>query len=495
MPLLSLVIFVPAVGCLLLMLIPGRHQTAVRAVALGTAVVDLALVLVVVLQFNPSTYQMQFVEQLSWVPSLKINYTVGVDGISLLLVLLTALIGAVAILASWVPIQHRVKEYMISFLLMQVGVLGVFCAIDFLAFFVFWELMLVPMYLIIGIWGHGRKLYSAVKFFIYTTTGSLLMLAAFIALYLEHAKLTGERTLDIRRLAEAHYGFDFQVWVFLAFAIAFAIKVPMWPLHTWLPDAHVDAPTAGSVVLAGVLLKMGSYGFVRLSLPILPDASRYFALPMLSLATIAIIYGSLVAWQQKDFKKLVAYSSVAHMGFIMLGVFALNTQGLEGAIIQMFNHGTTTGALFLIVGILYERIHTREIAVLGGFANQMPLYASIFGVFMLASVGLPGLSGFVGEFLVLLGSFNANVAIGTIATLGIILGAAYTLWMFQRVIFGSLKNPEWLKLPDVSAIEVATLLPLMLFVIWIGVFPWPFFNIMHASVEHLLQTPALAMAR
>lgn len=522
MPLLSLIVFIPAIGCVLLMLIPGRHVLAVRAVALLTALVDLALAVVMVMGFNPAAFQMQFVERVSWVPSLGINYSLGVDGISVLLVVLTTLIGAVAILASWRPIEHRVKEYMICFLLMQVGVLGVFCALDFLAFFVFWELMLVPMYLIIGIWGspgtatlddrrrrpllsallgnRDKKLYSTVKFFIYTTTGSLLMLAAFVALYIEHARVTGVPTLDIVELANARYGFDFQLWVFIAFAIAFAIKVPMWPLHTWLPDAHVDAPTAGSVVLAGVLLKMGSYGFLRFSLPMLPDATRAAVPVMLVLATIAILYGALVAWQQTDFKKLIAYSSVAHMGFIMVGIFALNQQGVEGAIIQMFNHGTTTGALFLIVGMLYERLHHREIARMGGFGSLMPVYASIFGVFMLASVGLPGLSGFVGEFLVLLGSFTASVPIGVFSTAGIILAAAYTLWMYQRVIFQEPRDEKDREhyahhIHDITKLEVATLLPLLLFVIWIGVYPQPFFTMMHASVEHLLQNPALALAR
>jgi NADH-quinone oxidoreductase subunit M len=414
-----------------------------------------------------------------------------VDGISALLVLLTTLLGFLAVLSSWTAIHERVKEYYFFLLLLQTGMIGVFISLDFFLFYVFWEVMLVPMYFLIGIWGGPRKLYAAIKFFLYTLLGSVLMLLGILALFFYHGSVTGTYTFDIRMLQAMGAWTDWfhlQWWVWLAFFVGFAIKVPMFPFHTWLPDAHVEAPTAGSVILAGVLLKMGTYGFVRFSLPILPDATRHFLPWALGLSVFGIIYGAMVALVQKDWKKLVAYSSVSHLGFCMLGIFALNYQGVAGGVLQMINHGISTGALFLIVGIIYERRHTRMISDFGGLSKVMPVFAAFFMIMTLSSIGMPLLNGFVGEFTILLGAFGlAEKYWAILAATGIVLGAAYMLWLFQRTMFGKLDNPENQGLRDMNAREIATLLPLVLLAFWIGVYPKPFFAMLDEPVQRLVQ--------
>lgn len=498
--LLSLIIFVPLLGALSILLFVETDESA-RKTAFGTALVDLLLTLLLLARFETSTAQMQFVEQVPWIPGFGIQYYVGVDGISILMIFLTSLLSAIAILSSWTAITDRIKEYNIALLVLQTGILGVFAALDFFLFYVFWEVMLIPMILLIGIWGSEGKrtilgkwemesrIYAALKFFLYTLAGSLLMLVAIISLYFTHQKITGgELTFDILKLIQsAHqYSPNFQFWVFLAFFLAFAIKVPLFPFHTWLPDAHVEAPTAGSVILAGVLLKMGTYGFLRICLPLLPEATKQFAPLIITLAVIAIIYGALVAMVQPDLKKLIAYSSVSHMGFVMLGLFAFTQQGIEGAILQMFNHGTITGALFLIVGLIYERTHTRLIANFGGLAKSLPVYAAFFGIFTFASLGLPGLGGFIGEFLILVGTFRVKPTVAALATLGVILSAAYMLWMFQRVMLGEITHPRNRELIDLNLREIATLIPLLILVFWVGIYPNTFLQFLHASVGHLI---------
>jgi NADH-quinone oxidoreductase subunit M len=429
---------------------------------------------------------MQFVEKLRWIPSFGINYHVGIDGISLFLILLTTFITPISILASW-HITKSVKEYMIAMLVLETAMVGVFIALDLFLFFVFWELMLIPMYLLIGIWGGPRRIYAAIKFFIYTTAGSVFMFLAIIALYFLHHRATGEYTFNLLEFYRLDISFAVQFWLFLAFFIAFAIKVPMFPFHTWLPDAHVEAPTAGSVILAGVLLKMGTYGFVRFCLPLFPEVSHAF-IPVISWMAIAgIIYGALVAMVQDDLKKLVAYSSVSHLGFVMLGIFAFNIQGIEGSITQMINHGLSTGALFLIVGMLYERRHTRMIADFGGLTKQIPVFAVFFLIVTLSSIGLPGLNGFVGEFLILVGMFKSRILYASLAATGIILAAVYMLWMFQRVMFQEITHEENRTLKDMNKRELATLIPIVLLIFWIGIYPNSFLRKMDASVNHLLQ--------
>jgi NADH-quinone oxidoreductase subunit M len=483
---LSLIIFLPLVGVLLVLAIPSERRAALRITTLVVMLIDWLITIYLLFVFNTSTSNFQFGIDIPWISTLGIDYHLGVDGLSAILLFLTTLLSWISVLSSWRAVQVRVKEYMISFLLLELGMLGVFCSLDFLLFYVFWEIVLVPMYIIIGVWGGPRKIYATIKFFLFTFIGSLLMLVAILALYFEHASLTGVRTLDVTQL-NASYPFGFQLAVFLAFFAAFAVKVPLWPLHTWLPDAHVEAPTAGSVILAGVLLKLGGYGFLRFSLPLLPDATRYMAPVMITLATIAIVYGALVCLVQRDWKKLVAYSSVSHMGFVVLGVFILNRQGLEGAILEMFNHGLITGALFLCVGIVYERIHDRELAHLGGIAHYMPVYAAFFMVFMLASVGLPGLAGFVGEFLVMLGTFGVSSLAGWISMLAIIIAAGYLLWMYARVMFVKLNTENYAgALKDLRLYEVLYLLPLLLLVIWVGMYPETWLNFLHPAVGHIL---------
>jgi NADH-quinone oxidoreductase subunit M len=443
---------------------------------------------------------MQFVYRATWIEALGVEYAVGIDGISLLLVMLTTLLGGIAILSSWTSIQDRTKEYYVFLLLLQTGMLGVFVSLDFFMFYVFWEVMLVPMYFLIGVWGGPRKLYAAIKFFLYTLVGSVLLLLGILALYFQYPVIAanvpalaaefgtaGTFSIQAFQAMAPFLSFDLQWWVFLAFFVGFAIKVPMFPFHTWLPDAHVQAPTAGSVILAGVLLKMGTYGFVRFSLPILPDATVSFVPLMIALSIIAIIYGALVAMMQKDMKSLVAYSSVSHMGFVTLGMFALNPNGLNGSILQQINHGISTGALFLIVGIIYERRHTREIAEFGGLSTIMPVYATVFLIMTMSSIGLPLLNGFIGEFVILQGALQENLWWAVAGASGIVLGAAYMLWLYQRTMFGKLDNPANEKLPDMSARELATLIPLIIMAFWIGVYPALFFAVLDAPVNRIVE--------
>jgi NADH-quinone oxidoreductase subunit M len=478
-PILSWVIFFPLVGIALILFI--KSNNLVRTVAFGTSIINFFLSIPILLHFDSSTYRMQLGETAPWIPEFHINYTLGVDGISLWLILLTTFLTPICILCSWNAIEKRVKEFMISILLMETAMLGVFMALDFILFYIFWEAMLIPMYLIIGVWGGPNRLYAAIKFFLYTLAGSLLLLIAIITLY-----FVGGETFDLLALMRGHYTAQIQFWLFWAFFIAFAIKVPMFPFHTWLPDAHVEAPTAGSVILASVLLKMGTYGFLRFCLPLAPGASQTYTMVILILSVIAIIYGAFMAMAQGDMKKLIAYSSVSHMGFVTLGIFAFNIQGIEGAILQMINHGITTGALFLCVGIVYDRTHSRQIGDYGGIAKNMPVYATMLVIFSLSSLGLPGTNSFIGEFLVLLGAFLSNKLMGVLATFGIIWAAVYMLWMLQRVLFGEITKESNGKLPDLSFRELSTLIPLLILVFYIGFYPNPFLNTMHASVHHLL---------
>ncbi|MBI3013995.1 MAG: NADH-quinone oxidoreductase subunit M [Candidatus Tectomicrobia bacterium] len=458
----------------------------IRWGALLVSLLDFVLSLKLYTDFNPATPALQFVEKVPWIPRWGVSYSVGVDGISLFLILLTTLLSSVAILSSWKAITERVKEYMASMLLLETGMLGVFVAADLFLFYVFWEVMLVPMYFLIGIWGGPRRIYAAVKFFLYTMVGSLLMLVAILVLFFLNYEVTGRYTFDLWDLYQLELPLHLQVWLFLAFALSFAIKVPMFPFHTWLPDAHVEAPTAGSVILAGVLLKMGTYGFLRFALPLFPAATLQFV-PWISwLALIGIIYGALMAFVQKDIKSLVAYSSVSHLGFVMLGIFALNPEGIQGGILQMVNHGLSTGALFLIVGIIYERRHTRLIEEFGGLSSRIPLFATFFMIVTLSSIGLPGLNGFVGEFLILVGTFRSNPLYGVIGAVGVILAAVYMLWMFQKVMFGKITNPQNQNLADMTTREVITLIPLVALIFFIGVFPSVFLAKMETSVSHLI---------
>ncbi|MBP2233674.1 NADH-quinone oxidoreductase subunit M [Sinorhizobium kostiense] len=479
LPLLSLIVLTPAAGAAILALLPS--DDAVRRVALGVTLIDLALSIVMLANFDTTTHAMQFTEIRPWVPSLGINYALGVDGISALFVFLTALLGSVSVLASWVAIDRKVKEFMINLLAMQALMLGVFSALDLFLFYVLWEAMLIPMYLIIGIWGGEGRVYAAFKFFLYTLAGSLLFLIGVIVLYFE-----GGETFDILALTARDLPFGVQSWLFFAFLIAFAVKVPMVPVHTWLPDAHVQAPTAGSIILAGVLLKMGAYGFLRFSLPMLPEASVYYSTLMLALSALAIVYGGLLALAQDDLKKLVAYSSISHMGFVTLGIFSLNLHGLEGSILQMFNHGVTTGALFLFVGLIYERTHTRSIAAYGGLMKAAPIYTAFLALFTLSSMALPGTNSFIGELLVLSGGFAANPAFGAAAVLGAVLSAAYLLGMYGKVALGQASVGDRYAIHDVNAREMVAILPLAVFVLWVGLYPKPFLEIIDVSVKHLL---------
>ena len=478
-PILSLIVFLPAAGAGVLLFM--RDDKTVRRTALVFAVVDFALTIPLMAAFDTTTYAMQFTETVPWVPSLGITYSLGVDGISLLFIFLTALLGWICVVASWEAIDTKVKEFMISLLVMQSLMLGVFSAMDLFLFYVFWEAMLIPMYLIIGVWGGKERVYAAFKFFLYTLAGSLLFLVGVVVLYFQ-----GGETFDIVTLMKGDYSFTVQAWVFLAFLVAFAVKVPMVPLHTWLPDAHVQAPTAGSIVLAGVLLKMGAYGFLRFSLPMLPDASHYFATLIQVLSVVSIIYGGFLALAQEDVKKLVAYSSVSHMGFVTLGLFTFNAKGVEGAVLQMFNHGITTGALFLFVGLIYERTQTRIIADYGGLMKIVPVYGVLLCVFTLSSIAVPGTNAFVGELLVLAGAFGANKAIGAVAVAGAVLSAAYMLGFYRQVALGPAVAMGGRGMWDINAREMAGILPLVVFVFWVGLYPKPFIDILHVSVEHLL---------
>jgi NADH-quinone oxidoreductase subunit M len=482
-PILSLLIFFPILGAIVLLFINKENGRAIRWVTLIFSFIEFIFSLPLFFQFNSKTGAMQFVEDWWWVQSYGISYKLGIDGISLLLVLLTTFLTILCILCSWTAITFRVKEFMISFLFLETGMIGALVALDLVLFYVFWEVMLIPMYLLIGVWGDPkRRIYAAIKFFLFTMAGSVLMLVAILILYFLNQKATGVATFDVIELYKLGLPAGTQYWLFGAFALAFAIKVPMFPFHTWLPDAHTEAPTAGSVILAGVLLKMGTYGFIRFAIPLFPNAA-FDLLPLVSvLALIGIIYGALVSMMQPDLKRLVAFSSVSHLGYVMLGMFAFNMQGVEGSIYQMLNHGISTGSLFLIVGMVYERRHTRLISDFGGLSKVMPIYAVFFMIVTLSSIGLPGTNGFVGEFLILLGAFQRNIVYGVLAATGVILGAAYMLWMFQRVMFGKITRPENEKLKDLNAREIAILVPMVIVIFLMGIYPKLFFSKMDASV-------------
>ena len=487
-PILSFLIFFPLAGAIVLLFIRKENEGTIRVVTLLIAIIAFIASLPLFFAFDSTTAAMQFVEDGWWVESYGISYKVGIDGISLLLVLLATFLTVLCVLCSWTAITFRVKEYMISFLFLETGMIGALVALDLILFYVFWELMLIPMYLLIGIWGNPeRRIYAAIKFFLFTMAGSVLMLVAILVLYFIHLKATGRATFDVLELYKFGIPAGTQYWLFGAFALAFAIKVPMFPFHTWLPDAHTEAPTAGSVILAGVLLKMGTYGFIRFAIPLFPNAA-FDLMPLISvLALIGIIYGALVSMMQPDLKRLVAFSSVSHLGYVMLGMFALNTQGVQGAIYQMLNHGISTGSLFLIVGMVYERRHTRMISEFGGISKVMPVFAVFFMIVTLSSIGLPGTNGFVGEFLILLGAFQANVVYGVLAASGVILGAAYMLWMFQRVMFGKITNPKNEGLKDLNAREVITLIPMVFLIFLMGIYPKLFFSKMDVTVEKFLK--------
>ena len=488
LPILSIITYIPAVGAVLMALfVPGRNLAAIRNTALGIALVDFAASLVLLLQFKTGVPGFQLIERVSWIQSLGIQYLMGVDGISLLLVLLTTLLGVLAILSSFTAITDQVKEYMVCLLILQTGMIGVFFALDIVLFYIFWEVMLIPMVLLIGIWGGQRRIYAAVKFFLYTLVGSLFMLIGFLAIYFTNAAATGVYTFDLVQWLEGTLPYNIQFWAFWALFLGFAIKVPLFPFHTWLPDAHVEAPTAGSVILAGVLLKMGTYGFVRFSLPLMPEATIKAIPYVMALALIGIIYGALVAWVQPDVKKLVAYSSVSHLGFVMLGLFTLTFQGIQGGVLQMINHGLSTGALFLLVGVLYERRHTRMLDQFGGLAAKMPIFAVMLAIATFSSIGLPGLNGFIGEFLILLGAFKAKMYIyGAIAATGIILGAVYMLHMYQKVMFGQITRKENEDIKDMNIREILVMAPIIVLIFWIGLYPRPFLRILEPAVNQVV---------
>jgi NADH-quinone oxidoreductase subunit M len=478
--LLTLLIFLPVAGGVLLLFI--RNADAARRVAIVFALAELALCIPLLSRFDPALATMQFTESAEWIKAWNIYYKLGVDGISVLFVALSALLTVISIMVSWTAIQDRVREFMVAMLFLEAAMIGVFMAMDLFLFYIFWEAMLIPMYLLIGVWGGPNRLYAAIKFFLYTLAGSVLMLIAIIAVY-----IAAGNTFDVLAIMNHKFSYTFQMVAFAAFFVAFAVKVPMFPVHTWLPDAHVEAPTAGSIILAGILIKMGAYGFLRFSLPFFPDATLAWTPAIMILSVIAIIYGAYMAFAQTDFKKLIAYSSVSHMGFVTLGIFALNIQGLEGGILQMLNHGVSTGALFLAVGVIYERTHTRLIADYGGIAARVPVYATFLLIITLSSIGLPGTNGFIGEFTILLGAFMHYKPYAVIASLGIILGAGYMLWLYQRVAFGKITNPHNEHLVDMNLREVAAALPLVVLVFAIGFYPNAAFSVMHASVENLVQ--------
>jgi len=493
---LTLVTFFPLVGILVLLFINNEQKNALRWTALITSLLTFGISVWMLVQFNPGDPDLQLVVNLPWiqVAGWNISYYMGVDGISILLVMLTTFLTPISILSTWTAVEDRVKDFMLFFLLLEVGMVGVFLAQDLFLFYIFWEFTLVPMYFLIGIWGGPRRMYAAIKFFLYTMAGSILMLLAILWLGIYQG------TFSVPELvAQGGIPADIQLWLFIAFAVAFAIKVPMWPLHSWLPDAHVEAPTAGSVILAGILLKMGTYGFVRFNLSMFPQASIQAAPWIAVLAVIGILYGAMVSYAQKDVKKLVAYSSVSHLGFVMLGLFAINAIGIQGGILQMINHGLSTGALFLIVGMIYERRHTREMDAFGGLWKIMPVYAVLTLIVTLSSMGLPGLNGFVGEFTILLGAYGSQVLASPwfagLAAIGVILAAVYMLFMFQKMFLGPVHKDENRKLLDLNAREVITLVPLLIFIFWIGLYPTPFFNLMAPAVDKLvvaMQTASMA---
>ena len=496
---LTIVTFFPALGGVLLLLFGRQNVRAIRTFAMGISVVTFLLSLHLIAHFDSSQSDFQFLINVPWIPSMGIDYHLGVDGISVFLILLATVLTPLAILASW-SITNRAKEYFLFMLLLETGMIGVFASLDLFLFYLFWEVMLIPMYFLIGVWGGDRRIYAATKFVLYTMIGGVLMLVAILALYFIHGNATGEFTFNYSQiLASLSSGAlriapRAELLLFVAFFLAFAIKVPLFPFHTWLPDAHVEAPTAGSVLLAGVLLKMGTYGLIRFSLPLFPNVSHLLG-PLISLlAIVGIVYGALVAMVQPDMKKLVAYSSVSHLGFIVLGIFSFTPQGMEGAVYQMLNHGISTGALFLLVGMIYERRHTRLISEFGGLASRMPVFAAAFLFVTLSSIGLPGLNGFVGEFLILLGTFGVNPMHAAVAATGVILSAVYMLWMFQRVVWGEISNPLNESLADLNSRERLTLIPLLILIVWMGIYSNHFLRPMDASVTRLLNrvesTPA-----
>ncbi|MEQ8510520.1 MAG: NADH-quinone oxidoreductase subunit M [Rhodospirillaceae bacterium] len=484
LPLLSVVTFMPLLGVLLLLTIRADDPEIVarncRWVTLWVTLGAFLVSLLIWANFDKSTADFQFVEKAEWFPQFGINYHMGVDGISMLFVILSTFLMPICVLASWDAIKTRVREYMIAFLILETMMIGMFCALDMVLFYLFFEAVLIPMFLIIGIWGGARRVYAAFKFFLYTLMGSVLLLVAILAMYF----VAG--TTDVPTLMATEFPFQMQFWLWLGLFASFAVKVPMWPVHTWLPDAHVEAPTAGSVILAGVLLKMGAYGFLRFSLPMLPLASEYFTPLIYGLSIVAVIYTSLVALAQEDMKKLIAYSSVAHMGFVTVGIFAATQQAVEGAIYQMLSHGVVSGALFLCVGVVYDRLHTREISRYGGLANNMPKYALVFMLMMMASVGLPGTAGFVGEFLVLTGVFQVNTWVALFTATGVILGAAYMLYLYRRVIYGELVKEDLKGMTDLNPREIAIFAPLCVVVMWMGVYPMSFLSVMDVSVAKLI---------
>jgi NADH-quinone oxidoreductase subunit M len=489
-PVLSLVTFLPLLGVAILMTLRGDEEAIAgnaRWTALWTSLVTFLISLVLWTRFDLHEPGYQFVESASWLPEFGIGYRMGVDGISVLFVLLATALTPICILASWDSVKMRVREYMAAFLILETMMVGMFSATDFLLFYMFFEGVLIPMYLIIGVWGGPRRVYASIKFFLYTFAGSVLMLLALLFMWRQAG------TTDLTVLLKTPFSAHMQFWLFLAFFASFAVKVPMWPVHTWLPDAHVEAPTAGSVILAGVLLKMGAYGFLRFSVPMLPEAAQFFAPFMFTLGVVAVIYTSLVALAQEDMKKLIAYSSVAHMGVVVIGIFTFNVQGIDGALFQMISHGVVSAALFLCVGVVYDRIHTREIARYGGLGDRMPLYAFAFMLFTMASIGLPGTAGFVGEFLVLVGAFQVNIWLALLGSFGMILGAAYMLYLYRRIIFGKITKPDLRSILDLSPREIGIFLPLGVLTLWLGIYPSSFTSFFDASVGAMVQSHQQAM--
>ncbi len=490
-PILSIVTFLPLLGAVFILLIRGNQKVVARNaryLALWTTIINFILSLILWIRFDKTTAEFQFVEKTFWLNE-NIFYHMGIDGISLLFIILSTFLMPICILASWDSIKVRVREYMIAFLVIETAMIGVFSALDFVVFYIFFEGGLIPMFLIIGIWGGANRIYATFKFFLYTLIGSLLMLIAILVMYFQAG------TTDIPYLMGFNFDLSLQKWLWIAFFASFAVKIPMWPVHTWLPDAHVEAPTAGSVILAAVLLKMGAYGFLRFSIPMLPNATEFFTPLIFIISVIAIIYASFVALRQEDMKKLVAYSSVAHMGFVTIGIFTFTQQGIEGGLIQMISHGLISGALFLSVGVVYDRMHTREIAKYGGLVNRMPNYAVLFLFFTLANVGLPGTSGFIGEFLVLVGIFKVNTWVAFFATTGVVLSAAYALSLYRRVIFGDLIKIELKNILDINKREMALLLPLAIAILFFGIYPEPLLSVMHVSVENLIEQNSFALQK
>lgn len=491
-PLLSIVLFVPLLGAILLVAWRKASHETQRAVALCVSVLDFIFSVPLFLFFNASSPEVQFAERVPWIRSIGADYFIGVDGLSLLLVLLTTFLTPLCVLISWNDIKIKTKQFYALLLMLETGILGVFVSLDLLLFYLFWEAMLVPMYFLIGVWGGPRRIYAAIKFFLYTVAGSLLMLVGILILYNTHQKF-GPATFDMFKLYGTTFTYQQAFWLFLAFFVAFAIKVPVFPFHTWLPDAHTEAPTAGSVLLAGVLLKMGTYGMLRLAIPLFPQTAQVFAPWVIVLSLVGIVYGALVSMVQPDVKKLVAYSSVSHLAFVTLGIFVFNHQGLMGASLQMVNHGLSTGGLFLLVGMIYERRHTRMISDFGGIAKQMPRYFTLFLIILLSSIGLPLLNGFVGEFLILLGAFRHDVSLGgvpwvaIIATTGVVWGAIYMLWMFQRIMFGPITKPENKELKDLNWREMAILIPVIIVMFWIGIYSNSFLRKMDLAVNQSLE--------